>query len=356
MASDPYRGVSRPGEFRARRLPTLRLGRRGGRTRKVTVQLSYSLAAAALSLCGPSTDRNVFLTQPPLFASWGLVLRLLRRQRYCVIAMDLYPWVAVAAGLLRPDAPPARLAAGIARRTLRGAERVVVIGRCMAERVQALGVEASRIALMPNWSDTEAIRPVDRCENGLRHDLGLEDELVVMYSGNLGVSHRFDDLLTVARRLQHRRDIVFLFAGDGYRRREVEAVAAREDLANVRFLPFQPYESLGCSLGVGDVHFVSLRAGFEGLVVPSKAYGALAAGRPILYQGRPEGEIARMVHEGEVGWCVLPGDVDGLEAAVLEAVEDPDRRLELGQRARALAESRYGPAQAMAAYRAVLTQ
>jgi glycosyltransferase involved in cell wall biosynthesis len=108
-------------------------------------------------------------------------------------------------------------------------------------------------------------------------------------------------------------------------------------------------------LAAGDVHFVSLRRGFEGLVVPSKAYGSLAAGRPIVYQGSRDGEIARMIEEEGVGIVVAPGDVEGLAAAFLRARDGHDWRRAAGERARGLAEGRYGPAAALALYEAVLT-
>lgn len=358
LANRRYRpGGLRAGEapFPIREVPTLAPGGLRSRVGKLCVYATYSLSAAIVSLLSRGVDLNVFLTQPPLFSAWGQVLRLLRRQRYLMIVMDLYPWVAIQAGALRPSGLPARLAGAAAATTLRRAEGVVVIGRCMAERVAALGVERERIHLIPNWADTEVVQPIPTESNRLRRELGLDGKLVVMYSGNLGVTHYFDDLLAVAGRLKKRQEVAFLVAGGGSRLSEVQDTARDAGLSNVHLLGYQRHQDLALSLSAGDLHFVSLRSGFEGLVVPSKAYGVLAAGRPLIYQGSPQGEIARMIAEDEVGKVVAQGDVDGLEAAIVSALEDPPWRHRTGARARRLAEVRYSPAPGLAAYRAVIS-
>lgn len=351
IADREYRAGRSGHGFAVRTLPTW-APRSGGRLRKPFVHLTYALGAAVRSLFGPGVDCNVFLTQPPLFGVWARILRTLRRQPYCLVVMDLYPWVAIEAGLLRRGAVATRLAQRLAAVTLRGADRVIVIGRCMAQRVTDLGVAADRIHLIHNWADTDSVRPVAVAE---RLDERFRDRFVVLYSGNLGTSHDFHDLLAVADHFREDDGFLFVIVGDGARRREVEDDIRRRELSNVLLLPFQPEARLGETLAAGDVHFVSLRRGFEGLVVPSKAYGSLAASRPIVYQGSREGEIARMIEEEGVGIVVAPGDVDDLAAALQLARDGDDWRRAAGERARGLAEGRYGVAAALALYEAVLT-
>lgn len=358
IASRTYRpGGLRPGSrgFRVRALPTLTFpGIR--RLRLVTIHATYALSAAVVSIVSRHADVNVFLTQPPLFGIWGSVLHRARNQPYSVLIMDLYPWVAVAAGLLDPNGLSTRLATKLARRTLSRAQRVIVIGRCMAERVERLGIASHRIRTIHNWADPSTVQPVPPEVNRLRRQHGLHDRFVVMYSGNLGVSHYFEDLLEVAFRLRHHERIRFLFVGRGPRLAEVRSGVEKMGLRNVLFLDFQPYERLSESLSMGDIHFVSLREGFEGLVVPSKAYGALAAGRPLLYQGSASGEIARVVEEHDIGEVIPQGHPEDLEAAILRAEQDHDWRQAAGARARSLTETRYGPAAALSSYEAVITE
>lgn len=302
--------------------------------------MSYAAGAALLSLAGARADLNVFMTQPPLFSAWGRRLEAIRRQPYACIVMDLYPWVATEAGVLPRNGGLTTKLEKLSARALRQARSVIVIGRCMAERIESLGVQADRIHIVPNWADIDVVRPVAPRENRLRRVLGLGDAFVVMYSGNMGVAHSFDEVLAAAETLRADPGVAFVFIGDGSRKREVEAAARR--LPNVKILGYQPVEELSHSLSLGDVHYVSLRRGFEGLVVPSKAYGAFAAGRPILYQGSDTGEIARVIDEEGVGKVVQPGDGAGLVDGILEMRAETSRRIEAGTRARALAEGRYG--------------
>ncbi len=345
-----------PADRHFHRLPTWSGSDPQSRSGRLAFYASYALAAAAFSSVAPAVDCNVFLTQPPLFAAWGRALERLRGQPYVQIVMDLYPWIATAVGALDGDGSLARAAAALSTRTLQGAERVVVIGRCMAERVAALGVAPDRIVLIPNWADCDGIRPPPPGDNPLRIQLGLETKKVLLYAGNVGRVHTFDELLAVADRLRGRRDVVFVVAGSGARLPEVRLAAGRLGLDNLVLLPHQPRERLSEVLGLGDAHFVSLRTGMEGLVVPSKAYSALAAGRPLLYVGRRSGEIARMIEERDVGIVVEPGDVSGLTAAVERMLDDVDWRLRSGRRARRVGVTHRGAPSSLTAYGALLQE
>jgi glycosyltransferase involved in cell wall biosynthesis len=176
-----------------------------------------------------------------------------------------------------------------------------------------------------------------------------------MYSGNMGVAHHFDDILEVARRRRDDPRLVFAFIGDGMRRTEVEAFRERHRLENICLLPYQSADRLALSLGAGDVHFVSLREGFEGLVVPSKSYGIMAAARPILYQGGRSGEIAKMILEHGIGEVVAEGDADALERVIATLSDDPIRTARLGCRAREVLQRHYSRDAALDHYRRVLS-
>jgi colanic acid biosynthesis glycosyl transferase WcaI len=141
-----------------------------------------------------------------------------------------------------------------------------------------------------------------------------------------------------------------VFVGDGQRRTELERAQSAEGLENLVLLPFQPVERLAHSLSLGDVHFVSLRAGFEGLMVPSKAYSVLEAGRGLIYQGTASGEIARLVVEEDIGSVVPLDDPDALERAIRGALADPVTVAGWGLRAEGLAERPYSRASALQRY------
>jgi colanic acid biosynthesis glycosyl transferase WcaI len=323
--------------------------------KKAVVIAAYALHAALHSLLGPGVDRNVFLTQPPLFTLWGYVLSKIRRQSYYCVVMDIYPHVLVGYGVLQEESPVTKILSYLSSLALRKADGVIAIGRCMVDRLRSMGVHPDTIHFIPNWMDERVVYPIDRNENKLRRKWGLEDKFVLLYSGNMGVSHYFDDVLAVAEQLKREKDIVFVFIGDGVRLNEIKDEVRRRHLANVMLKPFQDINMLAHSLSVGDLHLVTLRENFTGLVVPSKSYGILAAGRAILYQGRQDGEIARMILEEDVGSVVQCGNVDLLRNNILKYAYNRDWREKQGHKARELVESKYSRQQALKRYAEVLT-
>ncbi len=323
--------------------------------RTVNVAVGFLFGATLRLLFGKRAGVNVFLTQPPFFYVWGAVLAGLRRQKSVVIVMDVYPDVAIQSGMLRAGGRPARLLRAASRWGLRKVDGVVAIGRCMRELLEREGLPADKVSVIPNWADDRTVFPVPHAENSLRRELGFDpDDFLVVYSGNMGQVHVFDDILEVARRLRAQPAIRFVFIGSGSRRREVETFRDREGLANVVLLPMQPAKRMSESLSMGDVHFVSLRHGFEGLVVPSKTYGALAAGRPVIYEGAAGGEVARLLIESGAGAVVPVGDPDALEAAVLAYFQSPTDRARASAAALAAAHSTLSAARRLAAYEALL--
>jgi glycosyltransferase involved in cell wall biosynthesis len=153
-----------------------------------------------------------------------------------------------------------------------------------------------------------------------------------MYSGNMGQAHDLATLIEAARRLRERRDLRFLFIGEGVKRHLVEA-AARE-LPNISLAPYQFRTLLSQSLSAGDVHLVSLSAGLAGLSEPSKLYGIMAAGRPTVFVGPAESEAACTIRRERAGFAISAGDVSGLVTSLLELAQNPELRREMGSAAR----------------------
>jgi glycosyltransferase involved in cell wall biosynthesis len=315
---------------------------------------SFCLITSGKLLFAPRVDTVLFLTNPPFFSILGTWLQRIRKERFVYVLMDIYPDIAIQGGVLREKGWPARILRRLARFPLEKADAVVVLGEDMKEMAIRQGAPADRVVIIRNWADPGKIFPVPPEKNGLRAKWGLEGKFVVEYSGNFGVSHDFEDLLSVAEELAPDDGIRFLVIGDGVRRPEIEKIVAERKLHNVRLLPYQDVSSLSESLSAGDVHYVSLRKGFKGLVVPSKAYGAMAAGRPIVYQGAETGEIARMVKKEGIGFVVPPGDRKELRDRILELCGNPELRKRLGETARRALEERYSAAIGLALYRKVL--
>jgi glycosyltransferase involved in cell wall biosynthesis len=233
---------------------------------------------------------------------------------------------------------------------------VIALGEHMAKRLTMKGVAPERIRVVPTWENATEVVSTPRSSNPFLAAHGLSDSFVVLYSGNLGAAHDFGTLLDAAERLRDRSDIVFLIAGGGPRLPWVRTEVEERRLANVRFLPYQPRDTLRYSLSAGDVHVVTLRENFQGLLVPSKFVGALASGRPLLYVGPCEGEIPDAVRAGECGCVIAPGDSTAFAEAIVALQADDTKRERMGRNARKLFEERYTREKAVADFSRILRE
>lgn len=207
-----------------------------------------------------------------------------------------------------------------------------------------------RVRVIANFVDTEAIRPGDR-STAYRAELGIGDEPVVLYAGNVGFSQALDLVVEAARECP---DIVFVINGDGAARPHVEAAAGAA--ANVRIVGYQPVERLAEVLATGDVHVVPLRAGLGDVSVPSKTYSSLAAARPVVASIDLGSEIPALLAAAGAGVAVPPGDVAAFVAAIRSLVDDPERRVSLGRAGRAWAVAEASPQAVGRAYHRLLEE
>jgi glycosyltransferase involved in cell wall biosynthesis len=212
----------------------------------------------------------------------------------------------------------------------------------MAAVVACAGAPADRFRVIPNWADMQEIRPIAAAENPLRREWGLDGKFTICYSGNMGRVHEFDTILGAAERLADKAETIgFLFVGDGAQLRMVKDEVRRRGLTNVQFQPYQDRAGLSFSLGVGDVHLVSQRPEVEGYVFPCKLYGILAARRPVVFIGDPQGEISLLVQREGIGVAVPQGDSAGLADQLVRLAGDTELREAMGARARTLLCERY---------------
>ena len=325
------------GGVRVSRVRTSSFGRARHLGRIADYAAFYAQVLARL-LAGPRADLVVVLTTPPLLSFAAALAKRARGQRYAVWSMDLHPDAEVALGMLEEGGAGARALHALNDAGYRGADLVVDLGFRMRERIAAKGVEPGRSETIGPWADGDEVRPVPPSENAVRQSLGIrDDQFVVMYSGNAGLAHRFDEVLEVMRRMDGDDRAFFLFVGAGPRRSEIEAYVEAHGLRNARYVDYFPRDQLAESLSAGDVHLLTLREEMAGVAVPSKLYGVLAAGRPVVVVGPERSEPARTVREGGVGVVVDPaagGGADRLEAALRALADDPDERRALGDRAR----------------------
>ena len=309
------------------------------------------MGAVRHSLFGPRADVNVFLSQPPFFATaWAPILERLRRQPYCCVVLDVYPAAIAARTAIDGDSPVFKLLATPVARTLNHARRVITVARCIRDRLHGMGVDRP-IDIVPYWIGGEASEPHPDLVEQIRAELCWTGKVVVYYGGNVGGAYTFRDLIAVAGSLAPRDDIIFVVMGSGSGLREAQALAAGESDARLTFLPLlHDRYPLAAIMAAADIHFMAVRDEHLGVGVPAKAYSAMAAGRPLLYQGHPSSEIARIVTEHSIGFAVSNGDVPGLEAAVVALADSSQLRSVYGEAARDLAETVFSARSGVALY------
>lgn len=338
---------------RIHRVWTSRFGRGALAGRAIDYLTFYLSALWRLVMLADRSTILVAKTDPPMISVVAALAARATGARLVNWTQDLFPEVAVVVGmrLMRPAL--ARSLAALRDWSFACAALNVAIGARMREKLLGRGLADSNVAVIHNWADGEAIVPQpgtgggtgarhDNAEaNPLRREWGLEGKFVVGYSGNVGRVHEFATVLDAARQLANREDVVFLFIGGGHQLDILKGEAGRRGLANVQFRPYQPRERLAQSLGACDAHLVTLRPELEGLVLPSKFYGISAAGRPVLFVGSADGEIARLVDEGQCGQAFQAGDAHALAQCIRGLADEPARARQWGENGRRLFDARF---------------
>jgi colanic acid biosynthesis glycosyl transferase WcaI len=215
-------------------------------------------------------------------------------------------------------------------------------------------VSGAPMTLIPNWAGDDEIKPMPASGNPLRAEWGLTKSFVVGYSGNLGRGHDFDLLLDVAGILSADEMVKFLFIGSGAKKGSVAEYARKMRLNNVVFKPFQPRQRLNLSLTVPDLHVVTLKPELSGLIVPSKIYGVLAAGRPVLFLGPDDSEIARVIQYYDCGFICGSATAGEIVQIIQRLRADQDLCATLGQNARRAVDECYSKTYAMERWREAL--
>jgi colanic acid biosynthesis glycosyl transferase WcaI len=327
------------------------------RRRLVPRALNYLSFLASSFITGMRLERPdvvLCMTDPPIIANIALPVARRFRAPLVVVSQDVFPEIAVELGRLEQP-----VAIEVLRHLisfyLRRADRIVAIGDTMRERLQAKGAPADRILVIPNWVDTGSIAPVER-DNEWAREHALDGRFVVMHSGNIGHAQDLDVLVRAASFLRDLDDVVVAIIGTGARHQALTALAERIEADAVRFLPYQPREIVSQSLSSADVHFVGLARGLAGYVVPSRLYGILAAGRPVIVSADSQSETARLVQQVGCGVVVAPGRPDLAAEAIREMHEGRHDLAEMGKRGREYVLSEGDRSTAVQRYRSLLSE
>jgi colanic acid biosynthesis glycosyl transferase WcaI len=318
-------------------LPT---GQSSGMVLRLLAGVAFTLVGLFRLLVRPRYDLIFVTTNPPPspFAAW--VLKRLWGTPYVYLIWDLYPDVPVQLGMLDPKGIVYRLAKCLQRSWLRAAEQVIVIGRCIQENIgRNYDIPLENMPVISHWADPSSF-PQDKPSSFASRN-GLEG-FTVMYAGNIGLAQDLDIILDAALLLKVLDpEVRFLVVGNGPGCESVDRRIVREGIQNVRRLPAVPRADYPDLLAAADLCLVSLAPYLEGLAVPSKFYGILAAGKPVLAILSETCEIARVLQEQDCGIQVSPRNAGALVDAIRELRADPERARRMGLNARKVLESEY---------------
>lgn len=275
----------------------------------------------------------VMVIEPPLAcapAAW-LAARISGAHAWLHV-QDLEVDAAFALGMLK-QRTLRKVVLALERGLVRRFDRVTTISHRMLARLREKGVPEDRLGFLPNWVDTDLIKPL-KGSSALRASLGVSaDTPVLLYSGNMGEKQGLEIIIEVARAFERRENALFVLCGDGAARPRIERAAA--GLSNVRFIPLQPIERLNELLNLADIHLLPQRQDAEGLVMPSKLSAIMASGRPVVASARGDSDVGRAAAAG--GLVVPPGDARAFSDAIGRLLANAPMRDELGLAGRAYA-------------------
>jgi colanic acid biosynthesis glycosyl transferase WcaI len=315
--------------------------------------LSFNISSTLAGLFSGKQD-VIFVMSPPLtIGLTAFVLGLIKRIPYCYNLQDIWPEVAVKLGMLRGR----RLIALFERMEkfiYRHSRKIFAISDEFKTNLLDKGVAADKIEVIPNFVDTDFIRPSER-QNAFAEAHGLTDKFTVLYAGNVGLSQGLEVILDAADMLRNHNGIVFLIVGEGSCRGNLIAEAEQRGLQNVKLLPFQPESDVPMVYASCDVALIPLRHGITENSVPCKTYSIMATAKPYIAGVDNGSTVSKLTEVVGCGICIEPENGQALADAVLrlQAVDDETRQA-MGQNGRDYVERHFAREAITSSYRTAL--
>jgi colanic acid biosynthesis glycosyl transferase WcaI len=290
--------------------------------RRLLRQLLFYLMLIPKLLLHRRPDLYMAQTNPPLAVVLMACVALLYRKPLLIVAQDLYPETLAAHGLLRRKSIVYFFLRSLFGFAYRSATSVIALGPVMRQRLLEKDISEGRIAIISNWA-TGPLDTINGTATPFRSAWRLDGQFVLLYSGNLGVGHEFDTLLKgVSLAWPQCPNLRVVFIGKGSRLSEVQKKVLQLNLsAIVQFRDLVPASQLPHSLALANIAVVTLRQGFEGLIVPSKFFGYMARGIPTLYIG-PDSDISHVIKAANCGFVCANEDAAAVCSAIVNAYND----------------------------------
>lgn len=299
---------------------------------------------ANIALLKEKADIIYTISQPPILGGLiGTIGKFIKRSKHVYNIQDFNPEQAEAISYTNKQFI-LEVARAIDKLNCQYADQIVVVGHDMAETLKKRfnNKKVPNHVVINNWTNEKEIVPLDKNELHVAEFLerhNLADKFIVMYSGNLGLYYDLENIIKVTNEFRNYKDLVFVFIGEGAVKKQMQQYVKENRIENVLFLPYQPKESIKYSLNAADVHFVVNQKGIKGVSVPSKIYGVMAAGKPILGVLEQGSEAQLLIDKSNCGVVVEPKDYKGIVEAIKYFYNlDQEERKQMGLNGRAYLE------------------
>ena len=294
-----------------RRLPFSSFGKRSIFLRMVA-GFSFILQCVVLGIFIRPLDCILVSSSPPIAPLAAMAIKKVRRVPIKYWIMDLNPDQMIMLGRISDKSLLSRLFNRLNRSILENADNVITLDKYMARRVNNKINVSKKLSVISPWPLENYLEDIEHLNNPFRKKYKLNDKIVIMYSGNHSLANPFDTLLHAAVKLHDYYEVMFVFIGGGIRKTEIETFINKENPGNIISLPYQPLKEIKYSLSAADVHVVSVGSEMVGVVHPSKAYSAMAIGRPILFLGPAQFYNLISIQGQQIGWQVDHDDIESM--------------------------------------------
>jgi len=301
-------------------------------------------------------DLVLAVTNPPFLPYFALLISKIKRCKFIIVVHDVYPDLMAVLGLLKRSSLIFKTWSYLNKLLFAWSDLIIVLSADMkdllCDRFKFYSLK-EKIRAIPNWAETDTIKPDAKEHIGLVKDLGLKGKFIIEYAGNFGRPNDIETIIEAAKKLRDHDDIIFLFAGDGAKRKWVEEEKKKWELQNLVQLGAYSRQDQQHVLNASDVSLIALIKGMRGISMPSRFYNILASGRPVIAIVDYDMEVASIIKKENIGWVVSPGDHSALAEAILEAQKDKSL-IKKGQKSRILAEEYYSYKRILLLYKEAL--
>lgn len=288
---------------------------------------------------------NFITSNPPILHFVGYFLKILKGQDYVLLVHDLYPDILVALNYIKKDGVAVKLWNAIHKRAFLKSSKIAVVSECMKQKIldrfENPSVIDEKIEVIHNCADADRFNIIPKEENIFIKKNDLSDKFILLYSGNIALYYEFRTILQSSLKVANDPQILYLFIGNGGKKKEIEQFAQEHSEAHIKIMNYQPYEDVPYLISSCDISFVTFKNGINGMVMPSKIYTIMACRKPIIALGENNSDIHQMIKSAKCGIFVEQGDVDSLVKAICFYKNNPDIAQEHGLNGRKYFEENY---------------